>query len=295
MRRPFLRKNSLKNQNNNFSQFAGGNVDAHFYHASGFPVGVYHPFLERLSKKLNINALHLRPTWTQPGPIPKDRSWEIYANDLIEFIETTYQHPIIAIGHSLGASSTVLAARKRPDLFKALVLIESTQVPKLTSRLIRLAPKRLLMNFNPARNSIKKKSRWSSREDFISEYRKNRAYKRIDDQSLDYFKAHAVRDAEAGGVELVYPTAWETISYMGPPFLMDTLCKLDVPMVAVRGKPSVFLSDESWRKWQKNSPGTVFKENLNYGHLFPIEAPEICANLVIEGLEELNLLGSKEF
>jgi pimeloyl-ACP methyl ester carboxylesterase len=284
----------LKNQDINFSQFPGGNVDAHFYHASGLPVGVYLPFLEILSRKLNVKALHLRPTWPKPGPIPKDRSWEIYADDLINFIEAAYQRPIIAIGHSLGASSTVLAASKRPDLFKALVLVESTQVPKVTSTLIRLAPKRLLINFNPARDSIKKKSRWSSREEFVSEYRENRVYKRVDDQSFDYFKAHMVRDAVGGGVELVYPTAWETISYMGPPFLMDTLCKLDVPIVAVRGKPSVFLSEDSWRRWQKESPSTVFKENLNYGHLFPIEAPEICANLVIEGLEELNLLCWKE-
>jgi pimeloyl-ACP methyl ester carboxylesterase len=273
-----------------FSQFAGGPVGAHFYHASGFPVGVYKPFLDRLSPHLSIDALHLRPTWEQPGLIPKDRSWEIYANDLIHFIEATYQQPIIAIGHSLGASSTVLAARKRPDLFKALVLVESTQVPKVTSRLIRFAPQQLLKHFNPARNSIKKKTHWSSREEFISEYRANRAYKRIDDRSLAYFKEHAVRESKGGGVELVYPTSWETVSYMGPPYLMDTLCKLTVPMVAVRGKPSVFLSEDSWRKWKNESPGTVFKEDLNYGHLFPIEAPQICADLVIEGLKELQLL-----
>jgi hypothetical protein len=34
----------------------------------------------------------------------------------------------------------------------------------------------------------------------------------------------------------------------------------------------------------------VFKEDLNFGHLFPLEAPQICADLVIEGLEQLNLL-----
>ena len=280
----------MKNQNCNSSHFPGGPVGAHFYHASGFPVGVYRPFLDKLSTRLSIDALHLRPTWDQPGIIPKDRSWEIYASDLINFIEATYQKPIIAIGHSLGASSTVLAARKRPDLFKALVLVESTQVSKVTSTLIRLAPKQLLKHFNPARNSIKKKARWSSREEFYSEYRSNRAYKRVDDQSLAYFKEHSVRELKSGGVELVYPTSWETVSYMGPPHLMDTLCRLEVPMVAVRGKPSVFLSEASWEKWKKESSGTIFKEDLNFGHLFPLEAPQICADLVIEGLEQLNLL-----
>ena len=280
----------MEDRNCNFSKFGSGAVAAHFYHASGFPVGVYTPFLDRLSPHLSIDALHLRPTWEQPGPIPNDRSWNIYANDLINFIETSFQEPIIAIGHSLGASSTVLAALKRPDLFKALVLVESTQVPKVTSSLIRLAPKQLLKYFDPAKSAIKKKTNWSSKEEFISEYRAHRAYKRIDDQSLAYFKAHAVKESKSGGVELVYPTDWESVSYMGPPFLMDILCKLKVPMVAVRGKPSVFLSEDSWKKWKKDSPGTVFKENLNYGHLFPIEAPQICADLVIEGLSELKLL-----
>ncbi len=280
----------MKDHNQYVSNFGGGSVAAHFYHASGFPVGVYTPFLRCLANQLSIDALHLRPTWDQPGPLPKNRSWNLYADDLIHFMEANYKEPIIAIGHSLGASSTVLAALKRPDLFKALVLVESTQVPKWTSKLIGMAPVQLLKHFNPARNSIKKKSAWPTKEEFLADYRANRAYKRIDDTGLKYFAEHSIKPSKEGGVELVYPSAWETISYMGPPFLMDTLCSLKVPMVAVRGKPSVFLSEESWQKWKKESPTTVFKENLNYGHLFPIEAPQHCADLVIEGLRELGLL-----
>jgi pimeloyl-ACP methyl ester carboxylesterase len=280
----------MKDQNCNFSTFGKGSLAAHFYHASGFPVGVYTPFLDRLAQQLSIKALHLRPTWKQPGAIPADRSWNIYADDLIQFVEATYSNPIVAIGHSLGAASTVLAAVKRPDLFKALVLIETTQVPKITSKLIRLAPRQVLKHLNPARNSLKKKTNWANKDEFFSEYRSNRAYKRIDDQSLAYFKEHALRESLHGGVELVYPTEWEALSYMGPPFLMDVLCKLEVPIVAVRGKPSVFLSEDSWQKWKHNSPATVFKENLNFGHLLPIEAPQVCADLVIEGLNKLELL-----
>ncbi len=277
--------------NNIVSSYGSTNhCNAHFYPASGFPVDSYQPFLTKLAEKLHISSLHLRPTWQNSGKLPKNRSWQLYADDLINYLEATIDEPIIAIGHSLGSSSTVMATIKRPDLFKALVLIESTQVPKLTSKLIKLAPKKLLKHFNPAKNCHLKQDTFHSKDEFYNIYRSNRAYKRISDENLQIFAEHALQKNSNGTFSLVYKKDWETISYMAPPFIMEDLCKIDIPTVAVRGKPSVFLSEDSWKLWQQKRPKVIFKENLAYGHLFPLEAPETCATLVLEGLEELGLL-----
>lgn len=46
-----------------------------------------------------------------------------YANDIIEICEFLEISEVIAVGHSIGCMMGVLAAIKRPELFKALVLI----------------------------------------------------------------------------------------------------------------------------------------------------------------------------
>lgn len=94
---------------------------AHFYAANGYPVQVYEPLMKLLADKFQLEALHNRAQWPNIGQ-PKDTvRWQTYANDLIHFLDSRQQAkdigPVIGIGHSMGATSTIFAAAKRPDLF----------------------------------------------------------------------------------------------------------------------------------------------------------------------------------
>jgi len=53
-----------------WEHFKGSGDQAHFYHANGFPLGVYEPLLSRLARKFKLSALHLRPTWPNIGHPP---------------------------------------------------------------------------------------------------------------------------------------------------------------------------------------------------------------------------------
>ena len=151
-----------------WKHFNGDGEAAHFYHANGFPLGVYSPLLSKLSQKFKLSALGWRATWPGMGPPPKRRDWQLYADDLIAFIEHHCQAPIIGIGHSMGATCTILAAEKRPDLFKTLVLIEPAMVSRSLAKLIRLMPKALMNIFEPAKSTLKKPDFWPSREAFLA-------------------------------------------------------------------------------------------------------------------------------
>ena len=60
-----------------------------------------------------------------------------------------------------------------------------------------------------------------------------------------------------------------------------------MPCVAIRGRPSIFLADAVWNDWKRSAPDTRFLEDARFGHLLPLEAPPVCADLVQRGLASM--------
>lgn len=264
--------------------FHGNGALAHFYHAAGFPIEVYTPMLSILSSRFKLSALGLRATWPGIGLPPKRRDWQLYADDLIAFVEQQYPSPIIGIGHSIGATCTILAAEKRPDLFKSLVLIEPAMVSRSIANLVRIIPKALMNHFEPARSTLKKPDRWNSRDEVLSYFESLTVYKRFNGEAFDAMVTHGVVETREGKFQLIFPKAWEAHIYTQPPNVMSSLERLDMPCVAIRGKPSVFFTECFWKEWGARCPDTVFKEDLAYGHLLPLESPSTCCKLIQTGL-----------
>ncbi len=271
-----------------WKHFNGEGETAHFYHANGFPIGVYSPLLSRLSQKFKLSALGWRATWPGIGLPPKRRDWQFYSDDLIAFIEQQCQAPIIGIGHSMGATCTILAAEKRPDLFKTLVLIEPAMVSRGLAMLLRLLPKALMNIIEPAKSTLKKPDTWPSREAFFAYCRRSSAYKRFDDEAFHAMAQHGVVETQDGRFQLAFPKVWEAHNYTQAPNVMANLERLKTPCVAVRGNPSFFFTEALWKEWQNRCPNTVFKQKLAYGHLLPLESPSICYELIDSGLSELS-------
>ena len=267
--------------------FDGNGAPAHFYHAAGFPVDVYSPMLSILSSVFKLSTLGLRATWPGIGLPPTRRDWQLYADDLIAFIEQQHQSPIVGIGHSIGATCTILAAEKQPDLFKALVLIEPAMVSRSIANLVRIIPKALMNHFESARSTLIKPDCWNSREEVHSYFNSLSVYKRFNGDALDAMVQHGVAETQEGLFQLVFPKVWEAHIYTQPPNVMRSLERLDMPCVAIRGKPSVFFTEPFWKEWQVHCPDTVFKQDLAYGHLLPLESPSTCCELIQDGLSEI--------
>ena len=266
----------------------GGNGDlAHFYHANGFPAGVYEPLLSSLKENFSLKALHIRPTWLNIGLPPNNRSWQLYADDLISFIEREYNSAIVGIGHSMGASATILAALKRPDLFKALILIEPAMVSPSIATMARLLPKSMMNRIQPAKGTLTKKDSWENREDFLEYCKQHKLYKNFSDSSLISMAKSGVIDSQNGSVTLAFPKIWEAHNYTQPPAMMAAIKQLKMPCVAIRGKPSIFFTEKIWQQWKAISPQTIFLENTGYGHLMPLENPTVCSELIIRGFNEI--------
>ncbi|QOL26442.1 alpha/beta hydrolase [Thalassotalea sp. LPB0316] len=257
----------------------------HFYGANGFPVGCYQGVLEQLAEQFAVSSLFNRATWPATR-MPKSFDWQIYADDLIHFLEHHITKPVIGVGHSLGATATIYAAIKRPDLFSRLVLIEPAMASPWLARILRVAPFKLKRRIQPIKYTVAKPEHWQSKQTFYDDCRSRRVFKRIDDHNLQLLAQHSLIEDEENAYRLTFPKLWEARNYASAPNLYKTLGQLQVPVSAIRGKPSLYFSQKSWQVWQRVSPHSIFLENLNYGHLIPLESPNECARLMLSGIEQ---------
>jgi pimeloyl-ACP methyl ester carboxylesterase len=259
----------------------------HFYHANGMPLKAYGPLLSLLGLKHDVKALHGRATWPGMSGPPGKRSWQIYVDDLISFIEHQHDAPVIGVGHSMGGACTVMAAAQRPDLFRALVLIEPAMVSRGLAMMTRLMPKIAMSRFQPVKGTLRKTDNWASRQDFMVFIRKFHGYQRFSEEAYRDLAEHGVVEKEDGRFHLTYSKHWEAHAYSTPPYLMRHMAGLPMPIVGIRGKPSFFFADSLWHSWQKHCPNAVFLEDSRFGHLMPLENPEACHELIEQGLDRV--------
>lgn len=272
-----------------WKSYAGNGPPAHFCHANGFALGLYEPLLSRLQKQFDLSALQMRPTWPQIGPPPRRRDWAIYTDDLIAHLEQNCCPPVVGIGHSMGAACTVFAAVRRPDLFRALILIETVMVSRPAAMLLNFIPKFVMLRTEPARSTLMRRDTWSSRDEFIDDCQRHRAYRRFDEEALLALREHGVIETGDGRYRLAFPKDWEAHNYTQPPWLINHLAALQMPCLAIRTKPSVFCSGALWDEWKSRCPNTVFVENPQFGHLLPVESASATEALITDGMPHLSL------
>ncbi len=261
---------------------------AHFYGGNGFALGVYEPLLSDLAQHLNITALTMRGEWYDK-PTENALTREQDADILIEFLQKTQDKPIIGIGHSQGATATTMAAAKRPDLFSALYLLEPVTFTNQQGKLYSLVPRMVKMTREPFKSTQVKQANWDSVDAYYQFLRRHKAYKRISDEHLLTYAKNSLEAGEQGKLTLRFSPKQELANYFGTPLIMKPLQQLiadnKVPLQLIIGKPSMFISQQVRQMWDKFVPNEQITVLNDYGHLLPLEAPELCAKLIFQKLK----------
>ncbi|MBW4016194.1 alpha/beta hydrolase [Moraxella osloensis] len=260
---------------------------AHFYGGNGFALGVYEPLLSDLAQHLNITALTMRGEWYDK-PTADKMTREEDADVLIEFLQKTQDKPIIGIGHSQGATATTMAAAKRPDLFSALYLLEPVTFTNQQGKLYSLVPRMVKMTREPFKSTQVKQADWPSVDAYYQFLRRHKAYKRISDEHLLIYAKNSLEAGEQAELTLRFSPKQELANYFGTPLIMKPLQQLiadnKVPVQLIIGKPSMFISQQVRQMWDTFVPNEQITVLNDYGHLLPLEAPELCAKLIFQKL-----------
>lgn len=252
---------------------------AHFYGGNSFTVGTYAPLLNELATDFDLSALALRGYWyDKPQALRLTREQD--ADILIKFLEKTQDAPIVGIGHSQGATATAMAAAKRPDLFSQLYLIEPVTFTKRQATLYNLLPRQFLLSRELFKSTLTKQATWVSVDDYYKSLRAQRAYKRISNEHLRVFAEQSLSANDDGSYSLMFAPEQELANYFGAPHIDAALKKLSCPYTLITGKPTLFINDKVRKQWQKFVPDGSIISLPDYGHLLPMEAPELCAQII---------------
>lgn len=281
----------LNGKTANYYYIANPNTNrtAHFYGGNGFALGVYEPLLTALAKQVNIVALTMRGEWIDK-PTDQKLTRQQDADILIEFLQKiqadTNNMPVIGIGHSQGATATTLAAAKCPELFSQLFLLEPVTLTKSQALIYSLIPRKLLMTQEPFKSTNVKQTNWQSVDDYYQFLRTHKAFKRMSDDNLLIYAKNSLKAGDHDELTLRFAPAHELASYFGTPFILDALQQVieakKVPVDIILGKPSIFISEQVRQAWAKFVPAKQITVLADYGHLLPLEAPELCAQLMME-------------
>lgn len=101
-------------------------VDIVFSHANGFNARTYRSILAPLADALRILAVDLRGHGdTRLAAEPTGRTdWSDFRNDLLALLPLETSHPVVLAGHSMGGTSSLLAAATGAAQIRSLVLFD---------------------------------------------------------------------------------------------------------------------------------------------------------------------------
>lgn len=270
-------------------QLMGGHGQPlHFAAANGYPPGAYRAFLEPFKEKNEVVASLHRPLWVPEPNIDDFTSWDVLGEDLEQLV-AELQHPVISIGHSMGTAAILMAAIKRPELFKALVLIEPVLVPRRFLLALRffssIAPSRIPL----VKKTLMRVDRFSSRQEAFEHYRPKSVFKEISDEVLWDYIQHGLKEVAPDEFELSFGRDWEARCYTLVHNLWGLLPQLTVPTLAIRAQGSNTLMMSSWSRWKSLSSNVEFIEIEDAGHLVPFERPQQLAATVLDWIADQDL------
>ena len=251
----------------------------HFLHANGYPPACYKPLMELLIHQYRVNAMHLRPLW--PGSRPTEiGAWHPFTDDLLLFLDEQKIDSTIGTGHSIGAIVTLRTALRRPDKFRALVLIDPVLFPPrfiATWNLLKAVG--LGYKLHPlVTGALKRRRQFDDLDQLFIAYRRKRIFRYFSDDALRAYIDGIVKPNQEHGYELIYSPEWEArIYYTGIWRDIDLwwgLPALKVPTLIIRGAETDTFLNPTARRVKKIRPATTIITLEKSTHLVPIEKPQ---------------------
>jgi pimeloyl-ACP methyl ester carboxylesterase len=213
---------------------------------------------------------------------PPTEGWPHLVEQLLDEIEPIA--PVYGVGHSLGGYLNFLAAVQRPELFRAIVLLDAPIIGAFRGSMLG-ATKRLgiVDRVTPAAATRERRSTWSSREEARAHFRGRALFRHFAEQCLEDYLTHGlVRQGNTFRLR-IDPAIEYQIYRTIPHDMMRHLPKLRVPAVFIGGAQSdvvrrVRLAGMKAKFTMRKVPG---------GHLFPFERPSEAANAITTSIVQV--------
>ena len=249
----------------------------HFSHANGFPAACYRRLFDYLQADFRISAIN---TLGHDPRYPVTEGWPHLVDELVDYLEREVGEPVIGIGHSLGGYLSYLAAVRRPELFRALIMLDSPIMSPVKGQAFGLMKRvGLADRLTPARSTLDRRRDFPSVAAARELFRRKKAFRRFNAACLDDYVTLCTEPTAEGAVRLIFDPAVEYRIYRCIPHdLYRHRRRLAVPAGFNGGRQSSELRQIGTEAMRGKFRMTI----LDGGHLFPFEQPEATAKALRE-------------
>jgi pimeloyl-ACP methyl ester carboxylesterase len=262
----------------------------HFTHGNSYPSGSYGRLLGELGRDFDVRTTDMLG---HDPRYPVDDNWHALVDELIAQLEC-YAEPAILVGHSLGGAIGMLAAWRRPELARCVVMLDSPVVAGWRAHAWRLVKALGLgRKLSPGGVAERRRNVWPSRQAAWDHFIAKPIFQAWAPGALDDYLEHGLKP-HPEGVQLRFDREVEAAIYSSLPHDMAAVLRqpFPVPVGFIAGTRS-----EELRQAGMASTRKLVGENLvtiEGTHLYPMESPQLTAQLTREMIERLLAQAPKE-
>ncbi|MGB2115024.1 MAG: alpha/beta fold hydrolase [Marinobacter adhaerens] len=264
----------------------------HWAHATGFHGRLYHPLLDELATDFNVLAWDMRGHGASVGAanLSTFRGWEIYYRDLIALLECL-DEPVWLAGHSIGATTSIMAAARRPDKVLGLILAEPVIMDPMQG--LKLWLTKLLrqsQRLSLAAGSARRRRVFQSHAAALENYRGRGGFKTWPEAWLNAYVQHAFVP-QGDQVQLACAPEWESTTFAHTehnpwPGIRQLRC----PVIALAAERGSTFSPKAQKRLKALLPSADIRILEGTTHFLPMEQKDTVRDAILQ----LALTGCRE-
>lgn len=259
--------------------FGGHGSPVLLSHATGFHAHCFEPMAHALAPTHHCMGFDHRGYGDADPTDPASLEWTSYGNDAVaaaSHLSALHDNePVVAIGHSMGGASLLMAALREPHLFRALFVFEPIVFPPVDPS--RQGPPNPL-----AGGARKRRADFSSFEEALENFSSKPPMKSFDPVAREAYVRHGFAPRPEGGVTLKCLPEHEARTYEtgGTSGMFQRLPEVQVPVWVLSGAPAEYQPSSFAAKVAEQLPRSTYVQWDEMGHFGPLEHPATLAAFV---------------
>jgi len=250
-------------------------VEVVFSHANGFNARTYRTLLQPLAGEMRILAIDLRGhgATTLPTVIEGREGWPEMEADLLAFLAAATEGPVVLAGHSMGGTTSLLAAAAEPARVKRLALFDPVIMPKEA-----LAAPETIAESPLVQGAMRRRANFPSKAAALAAYVGRGAFRSwTSAQIADYVEA-GFRETADGEVTLTCTPEWEASNFRTHNYdpwgaFAASRCPIDIRRAEIASTCRI-----DGREAELTAGGRIRIETVpGTTHFLPMERPDVVA------------------